>query len=404
MKQDKLVPVLRFKDDNGKWTSNTLNNITKIYDGTHSTPNYVSSGIPFYSVEHLTANQFERTKYITEEVWIKENKRVKLETNDILMTRIGDIGTARLIDWDVNASFYVSLALIKQNNSFISSFLVQSIASEYFQRELWRRIIHVAFPKKINLGEIGRCLINLPSLPEQQKISDFLASVDDKIQALTRKVNLLKDYKKGVMQKIFKQEIRFKNDDGEEFGEWENIQLGNLTTKTGKKNKENIQYPIYSINNKEGFLPQSDQFKGMDSNDRGYDISLYKIIKEKTFAYNPARINVGSIGYSGNLNNIIISSLYVCFTTNDSVYDLFLLQYLNTYNFNKAVLRNVEGGVRQYLFYDNFSTIKMPLPQIEEQVKITNYLSTIDQKIKTTEHRLEKMNEWKKGLLQKMFV
>jgi type I restriction enzyme S subunit len=320
------------------------------------------------------------------------------------MTRIGDIGTARLIDWDVNASFYVSLALIKQNNSFISSFLVQSIASEYFQRELWRRIIHVAFPKKINLGEIGRCLINLPSLPEQQKISDFLASVDDKIQALTRKVNLLKDYKKGVMQKIFKQEIRFKNDDGEEFGEWENIQLGNLTTKTGKKNKENIQYPIYSINNKEGFLPQSDQFKGMDSNDRGYDISLYKIIKEKTFAYNPARINVGSIGYSGNLNNIIISSLYVCFTTNDSVYDLFLLQYLNTYNFNKAVLRNVEGGVRQYLFYDNFSTIKMPLPQIEEQVKITNYLSTIDQKIKTTEHRLEKMNEWKKGLLQKMFV
>ena len=100
--------------------------------------------------------------------------------------------------------------------------------------------------------------------------------------------------------------------------DWAIKKLGELTFKVGEKNKAGIKYPIYSINNKEGFLPQSDQFEGMDSNDRGYDITLYKMIERNTFAYNPARINVGSIGYSGELHDIIISSLYVCFKTKTS--------------------------------------------------------------------------------------
>jgi type I restriction enzyme S subunit len=126
--------------------------------------------------------------------------------------------------------------------------------------------------------------------------------------------------------------------------------LGSLTYKVGKKNKENIKYPIYSINNKEGFLPQSEQFDGLDSNDRGYDISLYKIVNSETFAYNPARINVGSIGYSHNLDEVIVSSLYVCFKTKDSLEDLFLLAYLETYTFKKDILRFEEGGFANIYF------------------------------------------------------
>ena len=206
------------------------------------------------------------------------------------------------------------------------------------------------------------------------------------------------------MQKIFSQEIRFRDDDGKAFVDWEVRKLGMLTKKVGKKNKENIPYPIYSINNKEGFLPQGEQFEGMNSNDRGYDISLYKIIKEKTFAYNPARINVGSIGFSGNLNNIIVSSLYVCFITSDNLEDIYLLHYLDSYNFNKAVLRNVEGGVRQYLFYDNFSAIKIPLPTKKEQLKISNYFTVLDKKIELVNQQIDYSKTYKKGLLQKMFV
>lgn len=164
-----------------------------------------------------------------------------------------------------------------------------------------------------------------------------------------------------------------------------NEKLGTVTFKISVKNKESIKYPIYSINNKEGFLPQAEQFDGMDSNERGYDISMYKIISSNTFAYNPARINVGSIGYSGKLNNVIISSLYVCFKTSEEINDEYLMVYLKSNNFNRSVLRAVEGGVRSYLFYNNFSSIDIPIPSNEEQVKIACFIASIDKKITNTD-------------------
>ena len=131
---------------------------------------------------------------------------------------------------------------------------------------------------------------------------------------------------------------------------------------------------------------------------------MYKIVYEKTFAYNPARINVGSIGYSYDLNEVIISSLYVCFKTNKELEDSYLLAYLNTDRFNKDILRYQEGGVRQYLFYDNFSQIKIPLPSNEEQIKIANFLSAIDKNIELVNTKIEHTKSYKKGLLQQMFV
>ena len=201
--------------------------------------------------------------------------------------------------------------------------------------------------------------------------------------------SLLRLYKQGILQRLFSQELRFKKSDKEYFPDWAIKKLGDVTFKTGTKNKESIKYPIYSINNKEGFLPQSEQFDGMDSNDRGYDISMYKIITTNTFAYNPARINVGSIGYSGNLNNVIVSSLYVCFKTTDEINDEYLMVYLKSSDFNKAVLRTVEGGVRNYLFYENFSSIDLPVPSILEQVKIAEFISVIDSKILAIENQIQ---------------
>ena len=197
------VPKLRFSGFVDNWTSTELGSITKIYDGTHSTPEYVPAGIPFYSVEHVTANQFSETKYISEEVFRKENVRVRLEKNDILMTRIGDIGTSRILDWDVQASFYVSLALIKNASTIMSSFLDQQIKSPTFQRQLWGRTLHVAFPKKINLGEIGKCEVAFTTSAEQQKIAAFLKAVDSRIDHVSQQVSAAKAFKKGLLQQMF---------------------------------------------------------------------------------------------------------------------------------------------------------------------------------------------------------
>lgn len=205
--QQLFAGELRFKDDNGNtypdWEEKRLGEFLKYYDGTHQTPKYVEQGVPFYSVEHVTANQFVKTKFISEEVFEKENKRVKLENGDILMTRIGDIGTSRIIDWDVRASFYVSLALLKQNSSFDSTYLNQYISSVPFQKELWAKTIHVAFPKKINLGEIGKCKAQLPSLDEQQKIARYLSGIDTKIESVTNQITQTQTFKKGLLQQLF---------------------------------------------------------------------------------------------------------------------------------------------------------------------------------------------------------
>ena len=205
------------------------------------------------------------------------------------------------------------------------------------------------------------------------------------------------------MQKIFSQKLRFKDSKGNKFTDWEKFKLGELTTKVGAKNKNNEQLPIYSISNKKGFIPQSNQFAGLDSIERGFDISLYKIIEEKTYAYNPARINVGSIGYSDSLNRVLVSSLYVCFKTKENVFDNFFSHYLDSFSFNKAVLRSTEGGVRQYLFYENFSSIIIMLPSINEQKKIASFLNEISKQIELVNKQLEETRFFKKGLLSKLF-
>ena len=207
MMQKLFSQTLRFKDEQGNdfpdWKEKRLRDISRIYDGTHQTPKYVKTGVPFYSVEHVTADQFSNTKFISEEVFKKENKRVELKKGDILMTRIGSIGNAKYIDWDVRASFYVSLALIKPGKGFVGKFLAQCITDEAFQQELWKRTIHVAFPIKINLGEIGNCLVWIPEAEEQQKIANFLSALDQKIGLIATELKQAKTFKKGLLQQMF---------------------------------------------------------------------------------------------------------------------------------------------------------------------------------------------------------
>ncbi len=208
MMQKIFSQELRFKDENGEifpeWIQTSLGTISKVYDGTHQTPNYVEFGVPFYSVEHVTADDFDDTKYISEDVFEQESKRVSIQQGDILMTRIGDIGTVKYINWIPRASFYVSLSLIKVRESFDSKMISYCMQSSFFQKELHEKTIHVAFPKKINLGEISNCKIKMPaSKKEQVKIARFLSAIDDKIAIKKAELDKLKTWKQGLLQQMF---------------------------------------------------------------------------------------------------------------------------------------------------------------------------------------------------------
>jgi type I restriction enzyme S subunit len=294
--------------------------------------------------------------------------------------------------------------ILKAKKKIDTDFFKYYLKTTNYIKNLVQNLEGIRDGKMISYKYFSEIGVVATQLPEQRKIAAFLSVIDKRIQALEKKKNLIIEYKEGVTQKIFQQTKRFNDSNGNKFPEWQLKKLGDLTEKVSKKNKENKKYPIYSINNQEGFRPQADQFEGLNSNDRGYDISMYKIVNEQTFAYNPARINVGSIGYSYELKKVIISSLYVCFKTSKELEDLYLLAYLDTNRFKTDVKRYQEGGVRQYLFYDNFSQIKIPLPSNEEQIKIANFLASLDRKISLISEKIEKTKTYKKGLLQKMFV
>lgn len=393
-----VVPKLRFPEFEGPWVKKKLGDVGKVKmcKRVFSRQTTEFGEIPFYKIGTFGK---QPNAYISKELYLDYKSRFSFpRIGDILISASGTLG--RTVVYDGSPAYFQDSNIVWLDNNEVlitNSFL-------YYIYQIVNYDSEGGTIQRLYNSIISKASFYKPSLLEQKKIANFLSAIDYRIQALEKKKSLLEEYKKGVMQKIFKQEVRFRDEEGKEFDEWKIIRLGDLTYKVGKKNKENRQLPIYSINNKEGFLPQGQQFEGMDSNDRGYDISLYKIIKEKTFAYNPARINVGSIGYSGQLNDVIVSSLYVCFKTSKELEDSYLLHFLDSYNFRKGVLRNQEGGVRQYLFYDNFSAIKIPLPPNSEQIKIANFLSAIDKRIELADEKIELTKTYKKGLLQQMFV
>jgi type I restriction enzyme S subunit len=256
----------------------------------------------------------------------------------------------------------------------------------------------------INVARISKIKLSFPNITEQERIAVLFRLFDQRIQTQNKIIQELKSLKNATIKSIFNKEVQFKNEQGNSFPEWQKKNLGNLTTVVNNRNKKNEKLPVYSINNKKGYVPQGDQFEGVDSNSRGYDMSIYKVIKNSTFAYNPARINVGSIGYSGNLDNILVSSLYVCFKTTLEIDDEFLLQYVKMESFNQQVLEFMEGGVRSYLFYEKFSKITLALPCLEEQIKIAKMLRSIDRIISNEDELLEKMFFQKKYLLINLFI
>ena len=185
-------------------------------------------------------------------------------------------------------------------------------------------------------------------------------------------------------------------------GEWEKCRLGDITENFNLRNKDKIQYPMFSVTNDRGFVPQSEQFEGRDMVGEG--IKAYKITHTNDFAYNPARINVGSIAMYTGEKPCMISSLYVCFKTTKEVNNEWLMQLLKTPKMNYYYNVNGEGGVRVYLFYPNFARIRMSIPKIEEQKKIAKLLNLIDERIATQNKIIDKLQSLIKGLNDTLYA
>jgi ecoA family type I restriction-modification enzyme, S subunit len=206
--EDLMCQRIRLNGHSADWREVPLSEICKVYDGTHQTPKYTLQGIRFVSVENIM-DLYNSNKYISQAAYVSDFKAYP-EKGDILMTRIGDIGTPCVVDRDEPLAYYVSLALFK-NIAINSYFLNYYIMSSGFQRELNDRTLHHATPKKINKGEIGKCKVKYPKdADEQTAIADILVAMDDEIEALETERDKMIQIREGAMDDLLTGRVRLR--------------------------------------------------------------------------------------------------------------------------------------------------------------------------------------------------
>ena len=384
-----MKPKVRFETYNNEWNSNKLEKNAYIYDGTHQTPNYTSSGVKFVSVENI--NDIESTdKYISEYDFNKEFK-IKPQKNDILMTRItaGIIGATAIVKNNNPLGYYVSLALIRIKEDLDTNYLNQYINSSYFKRELNKRIIHVAFPKKINLGDIGKCTIAYPSILEQKKIGSFLSLIDNKIELQNSKIDNLKLLKKGLLEKEFKKDYSVVN-------------LRKILKERKLYSEKGFEYPHVTLS-KEGIYDKGERYNRdflVKSEDK-----KYKITKLNDLCYNPANLKFGVICLN-EYGSAIFSPIYVTFEIDKNVNPKYIKYYTMRNNFINAVRKYEQGTVyeRMAVSPDDFLRFDIKLPDRKTQDEIVNKIDLLDNKINLESKLLEELELLKKGLMQNMFV
>ena len=248
-----------------------------------------------------------------------------------------------------------------------------------------------------NVVENG--IFSFPTLTEQQKIATFLTAVDDKLQSLKQKKTLLEQYKKGVMQQIFSQEIRFKDDNGNDYPDWEEKKLGDIgkfysggTPLTTKRQYFGGNIPF--IRSGEINSNSTEQF----ITEEGLKNSSAKMIEVGDILYALYGATSGEVGIS-RINGAINQAV-LCIKSEENHFYLYSFLKFEKENIIKTFLQGGQGN----LSADIVKKINLPLPRLEEQNKIANFLSAIDDKINQCQEQIVNTEVWKKGLLQQMFV
>ena len=183
---------------------------------------------------------------------------------------------------------------------------------------------------------------------------------------------------------------------------WEQRKFVDFVEASGIRNKDNLQLESYSVSNDRGFVPQDEQFENGGTM-RDADKTAYWIVEPGSFAYNPARINVGSIGYQSTRKNVIVSSLYEVFKTDHSCDDRFLWHWFKSSLFTKQIEMLQEGGVRLYFFFDKLQKSEIWMPNVDEQRIIGQQFDQLDSLITLHQRKYDKLVILKKSMLEKMF-
>ncbi|EPB8145434.1 restriction endonuclease subunit S [Clostridium perfringens] len=311
-------------------------------------------------------------------------------------------GAIKRLDKYKNGAVSTLYICFKPKLNVDSDFLTQ-----YFESSKWYREVSMVAVEgarnhgllNIGVSDFFDTIHRFPSLQEQEKIANFLSKVDSIIEKQEKKVQYWNSYKKGMMQKIFSQKIRFKDDNGRDYQEWEEKKLGACFLERSITNNNELELLSVTINN--GVKKRSD-IEGKDNSSD--DKSNYKLVEKNDIVYNSMRMWQGASGVSSYRG--IVSPAYTILIPQNNVNSYFFA-YL--FKLEKVIneFRKFSQGLTSdtwNLKYPLLKDIRVKVPCLEEQTKIANFLSNIDNIIEKESKKLEELKQWKKGLLQQMFV
>lgn len=390
-KEIKRVPKLRFREFEQKWHFQKLGELLTFKNGLNSEKEKYGTGVKFINVLDIINNDFITYDKIQGSVEVneKEFEKNKVSYGDILFQRSSEtreeVGQANVyLDEKYNAVFGGFVIRGKGKTEYNPRFMNYLLKTSSARKEITTKS---GGSTRYNVGQetLSNVYITTTSLSEQQKIATFLSAVDKKTQKLTRKKELLENYKKGVMQQLFSQNLRFKDEEGISFPEWEVRRLGDITnTTTGSSNRIDS-----SLTGNYTFFDRSEDIR--TSNIYLFDTEAVIVPGEGqkfTPKYFEGKFDLHQRTYAVmNFDNCIGKFIfyYISFHTN--------------YLLSQAV-----GSTVKSLRLPMFKKMKVNLPSIQEQEKIADFLSGIDIKIEAVSQQITQTQSFKKGLLQQMFV
>ena len=274
-------------------------------------------------------------------------------------------------------------------NKTVVGYKGYAFSSMSFHHQI-RRIAQGTKIYSINSKNFSECYVGIPSKDEQQKIADLLRLIDERIATQNKIIEDLKKLKSAIIEIEYTPNTKTTSP------------IGDVIEQISKRNKNNAIQNVLSVSNRQGFIKQSDQFE--NRNVASEDTSNYKIVEQNDFAFNPARINVGSIARLTTFEKGIVSPMYICFRTQENVAPEYIDYFFESKHFYCEIQKRLEGSVRQCLPFEGLCNIPLSLPSFEMQQLIGKRLFTLEQKIKTETDLLELLNKQKQYLLRQMFI
>ncbi|ALK37963.1 restriction endonuclease subunit S [Staphylococcus aureus] len=401
------VPELRFPEFDEEWEEKILDEVSTFSKGKGISKNDLSKdGTPCILYGELYTTYDFIINKIKSKTLLDTKNLVKGKKNQVLIPSSGetplDIATAAVIntteDMLLGGDINVLTPVQKYDGKFISLSINGKNKSNLSKYAQGKSVVH------LYNNDIKKLKIKFPiKNSEQRKIGDFFSKLDRHIELEEKKLELLEQQKKGYMQKIFSQELRFKDDKGNDYPNWENEKLGDLINEVNERTTSNNQYVLLS-STKNGLLSQEEYFKKQIGSK---DSTGYKILRLNQLVLSPQNLWLGNINFNQRFNIGIVSPSYRIYNLSHQFDINFAKDLLKSPRYIYEYAQASEQGasvVRRNLNLELFYSINISLPSIEEQRKIGAFLNKLDKLIRKQYKKIEVLKQRKKGLLQNMFV